>query len=500
MQMNLKNLNLKYLFTLAVPVALAALGIVWMFDLGGGSSPRYTYDSAEVTRGQIRRMVSTSGPVKALVTVSVGSQLSGQIKEVRTDFNSEVKAGDELAVLDDRTFVAKVNQAAADLAAARASVTNQEAALLKAEAALRQAERAYERTTQLQAKGVSSAAALDTATRDIEVAKAEVALAKAQIEVNKANVLQKTAVLEQGKFDVERTRIRSPINGTVISRTVDVGQTVAASLQAPELFKIAQDLRRILIEAQVNEADVGSVREGNDATFTVDAYPERRFEGRVTQVRLASTEINSVVTYSVIIEAQNEDRRLFPGMTATVQIETDKRDGAMRVANDAIRFRPKDRPVPQIQRGGQGRAVAGQGGRDRFIEQVRDELKLDESQTTRLREELQRQFQAARAQGKGKGKRGGGEEGEGNARTQAFARIETALQPILTAEQRVLFDRWKKGRENSRPVVLWVLNSAGDIEPRMVRAGLADDQFTEILGGEVEVGDRVVVRSREVKR
>lgn len=491
-----KYLSLKYLFTLAVPLALAALAATWLVDLGRGSGARYAYETVEVSRGSIRRTVSTSGPVKALVTVAVGSQLSGQIKHVRADFNTEVKAGQELAVLDDRTFAAKVNQAAADLAQAQAAVTNQEASLMKAEAALRQSERALARVTQLQARGVSSTAALDNATRDIEVAQAEVAVARAQIVGGKANVLQKSALLEQAKFDVERTNIRSPIDGTVISRTVDVGQTVAASLQAPELFKIAQDLRRILIEAQVNEADVGSVTEGNDATFTVDAYPERRFEGVVAQVRLAATEINSVVTYAVIIEAINEDRKLFPGMTATVQIETDKRDGVMRVTNDAVRFRPRDRVLPQ-QQARQGQGQGGQAGRDRMLEQVRDELKLDDEQMTRLREELRRQFQAGRAKG---GKSKGGGEGETNTRILVNSRIEAALSPILTPEQRTLFDRWKKGRENSRPATVWVLTAAGDIEPRAVRAGLADEQFTEIMGGPLEERERVVVRAREVKR
>lgn len=496
MQKYAKYLRLKYLFTLAAPLVLLALGLTWMLDLGRASSARYTYDSAEVSRGSIRRVVSTSGPVRALVTVSVGSQLSGQIKEVRADFNTEVRAGQELAILDDRTFVAKTNQANADLAQARAAVTNQEAALLKAEAAMRQAERAFARVTQLQARGVSSAAALDNATRDIEVARAEVAVARAQIEGGKANVLQKGALVEQARFDVERTHIRSPINGTVISRTVDVGQTVAASLQAPELFKIAQDLRRILIEAQVNEADVGAVREGNEATFTVDAYPERRFEGVVSQVRLAATEINSVVTYAVIIEALNEDRRLFPGMTATVQIETDKRDNVMRVSNDAIRFRPRDRAVPQQP----GRAGAQGGGgpaaRDRLIEQVRDELKLGEEQVAKLREELRRQVQGARAKG-GKAK---GADGDGSSRTITNSRIEAALGPLLTPEQRTAFDRWKKGRENSRPALVWVLTATGDIESRAVRAGLADEQFTEIMGGQLAESERVVVRAREVKR
>ena len=218
------------------------------------------YETAAVDYGPIRKFVSTSGPVRALVTVSVGSQLSGQISELKADFNTEVKAGDELAVIDDKTFVARVAQAEADLAAAKAMLANHEAALLKAEAIERNAERLLERQQTLAGKGIAATTTLDNATRDAEVASAEVAIAKAQVENAKATIAQREAQLAQAEIDLERTRIRSPIDGTVIARTVDVGQTVAASLQAPELFKIAQDLRRIRIEAQVSEADVGTRR------------------------------------------------------------------------------------------------------------------------------------------------------------------------------------------------------------------------------------------------
>ena len=194
------------------------------------------------------------------------------------------------------------------------------------------------------------------------------------------------------EIDLERTSIRSPIDGTVISRTIDIGQTVAASLQAPELFKIAQDLRRIQIEAQVNEADVGVIKEGNPAEFIVDAYPEERFEGVVTQVRLAAIELQNVVTYTVIIEARNDDRRLFPGMTANVQIETAKRAGIMRVANDALRFKPRDQSAEQEMRDPAQAAARAQ----RVVEQMKTSLKLSEEQTATLVAAMQ-QFAAERA-------------------------------------------------------------------------------------------------------
>jgi HlyD family secretion protein len=391
-------------------------------------------------------------------------------------------------------------------------LANQEASVMKAEAVERNAKRLLDRAQTLAGKGIAAALTLDNATRDAEVAGAEVAIARAQVENAKATIAQRQAQLTQAEVDLERTRIRSPIDGTVISRTVDIGQTVAASLQAPELFKIAQDLRRIRIEAQVNEADVGSVAEGNPVTFTVDAYPERRFEGRVTQVRLAATELNSVVTYTVIIEAANEDRRLFPGMTATVQIETDKREGVLRVPNDALRFRPRDRTLPLAAAKDAGSDNGKRGANaGRNIEQLKTELQLTDQQAQALREAMRKQIAEMRKE------RGAREEAakgtqvpappwapssgeEAATRKRIAARIEEVLRPLLTEAQQPLFDRWKRGRENSRPGTVWVLGASGETEGRSVLVGIADDQYSEIVGGHLKDGERVVVRAREAKK
>ncbi len=486
----------KYLFTLAVPLAAVAVASLWLPKVMGGSEAGLTYDTAEVTRGAIRKIVSTSGPVRAMVTVQVGSQLSGQIRTVTADYNTEVKEGDVLAELDAKTFKARVAQAQADLAAARAQLANQEAAIVKSEAVLRQAERAIERQQKLAERGVAAQAALDMALRDTEVARAELIIAQAQVDSAKAVVAQRQAQLQQAQIDLDRTTIRSPINGTVISRTVDVGQTVAASLQAPELFQIAQDLRRIRIEAQVNEADVGVIAEGNAATFTVDAYPDRRFEGRVTQVRLAATELQNVVTYTVIVEASNEDRRLFPGMTANVQIVTAEKNGVPRLSNDALRFRPRN----QAESGRTAGARGDQGGR--MAEQLKVELNLSEEQAAAVTEALSRMMSQARASrptppaGFGRAPRTGAEQGNGGG--QFAKRIEQIVAPMLTEEQRPLFERWKRERESARSATVWVLGPKGSLDGRYVRLGIGDDQFTEILGGNVAVGDLLVTRAREV--
>lgn len=505
--------RLKALFTLAVPVAGLAVAAWWLPSMVGGGGPSLTYDTAEVTRGSIRKIVSTSGPVRAVVTVSVGSQLSGQIETLKADFNSEVKAGDEMATIDDKTFVSKVAQAKADLAAARAMLTNQEAALTKAQAVRTSAERLVTRQEALAAKGVAAQATLDNAQRDRDVAEADIAVARAQIENAKATILQREAQLAQAQIDLDRTRIRSPINGTVISRTIDVGQTVAASLQAPELFKIAQDLRHIRIEAQVNEADVGAVREGNLVEFTVDSYPERTFTGKVTQVRLAATELNNVVTYTVIIEAANDDRKLFPGMTANAQVESLRKDGALRIPTDVLRFKPREGAATVT-------ASTQRGERQQqMVERLKGTLQLTDAQVQRLSQELKAVFAARPANGPSGGTAAGSPfggrraaapsatgTGDGAGGGRVMQQVEQIVASVITDDQRPAFEKWKAervarpARNGARPVTVWVLNAEQMLEPRQVRIGASDDQFAEVLGGGLKEGDRVVLRARDATK
>ena len=487
-------MRLSRLFTLAIPVALATAGAAWFLNLGQSAVPRLEYETAVVEKGTIRRIVSTSGPVRALVTVSVGSYLSGPVEAVNVDFNSEVQPGDVLAKLDRRTFAAKVAEAEANLLAAKAALANQKAALIKAEAVLLNSERTIERQRSLAQKKFASEQTLDNAIRDRDVARAEIAVVKSQIETADAQIVQRQAVLDSARVDLERSEIKSPIAGTVISRSVDPGQTVASSFQAPELFKIAQDLSRIRIEAQVNEADVGSIAEGNPVTFSVDAYPDREFEGKVTQIRLAATEINNVVTYTVIIEAKNEDRRLFPGMTANVRIESARRDGVLRITNDALRFRPRGEKATSEARdsGGGDRAA-------RTVERLKGELGLTDAQADKLKAEVQAIGAEARAQSQGGGFAPARPD-PAAFRMKLTMRIEQVIVPSMSEEQRKTYERWKKGRESTRSAALWALDAAGQPERRMARVGLADDQFTEIVGGDLKEGDRLIVRVREARK
>ena len=492
--------KLKLVLASAAAAAVVGLAGVHLPQRLNGTGNVLVYETAEIDYGQIRRFVSTSGPVRARVTVSVGSQLSGQIRELKADFNTEVQAGDELAIIDDKTFVARVAQARSDLAAARAMLTNQEAALIKAEAVERNAGRLMGRQRTLADKGIAATTTLDNATRDAEVAKAEVEVAKAQVQNAKATIAQREAQLAQSEIDLERTRIRSPIDGTVIVRAVDVGQTVAASLQAPEMFKIAQDLRRIRIEAQVSEADVGAVAEGNAVDFSVDAYPARRFEGRVVQVRLGANEINNVVTYTVIIEAANDDRKLLPGMTADARIESARIDKALRVPSDALRFKPRGKAVPASVR-----TLAAQR-LERELVRVTREVAM----TTEQAAQVSRIMQGAAAEqgaiaGSGSAVASGGARGamEGEPEGRVLQRLVQAVAGVITDAQRPAFAAWKvqreaeAGRSSRRDVTVWVLDAAGTPESRQIDLGLVDDHFAEVLSGTLKAGDKVVLRSRE---
>ena len=288
----------------------------------------------------------------------------------------------------------------------------------------------------------------------------------------------------------------SPINGTVISRSIDLGQTVAASFQAPELFKIAQDLRLIRIEAQVNEADVGAVAEGNAVTFIVDAYPDRTFKGKVTQVRLAATELNNIVTYTVIIEAANDDRKLFPGMTANVQIAVAEKDDVLRVPNDALRFKPRGEAG-----GNEGRPGGGRGGEDRGerqLSRLKNDLGLDEQQETAVRAALAKAFEERRDAPSGLDMQPPRDPQA--ARQKVQAAIEQTLAPLLNDEQRPLFEKWKRGLENTKAGSVYVVDNSNSPERRFVRLGISDDQFTEIVGGQLAEGERVIVRGRDARR
>lgn len=335
-------------------LALIVLGLIffWQPWQGDDAGPRYRL--AKLERGPLSAAVSASGTLSALVTVQVGSQVSGQIQDIGVDFNSEVKRDQVIARLDPETFASRVSQAEADLKAAesgadvaRGNLAVRQAEIGKARIALADAERNLERKRALVRQAFISAAELDTAQAGVDtaqeqlrLAQADLAVAQAQVASAQAQMAQRQAGLKQARLDLDRTIIRSPVDGVVISRNVDVGQTVAASFQAPVLFTIARDLRQMEVNVAVDEADVGRVRTGQKMRFTVDAFPGERFTGQVTQIRKAPVTSNNVVTYSVMARVDNPELKLLPGMTASARILTEERQDVLKLPNEALRFRP----------------------------------------------------------------------------------------------------------------------------------------------------------------
>ncbi len=335
----------------AVVAAAALSGAAWWFARGADGAA--SYRTATIERGTLQAAVSSSGTVNPVRQVSVGSQVSGQIVEMFADFNTEVKSGQLIARIDPQSFEYKVRQAGADLEAARAAVVNAQANVVAAMANVSKAQldadnarRDLARKQDLLAQAFISPAEFDTARNlagtlgeALKVTQAQLDVAKAQVASAQAAVKQREAALAQAKVDLEHTQIRSPVDGIVIKRSVDVGQTVAASLQAPELFIIARNLSDMQVEAAIDEADVARVHPGQRVTFTLDAVPGRTLEGRVEQIRKAALSAQNVVTYTVIIPFDNPGNALLPGMTANVRIVVDTREGVLKLPNAALRVR-----------------------------------------------------------------------------------------------------------------------------------------------------------------
>ncbi len=316
---------------LAVIAAALAVIVFAVFFLLRKNGARPEYRTEPVTRGDIEQAVTATGTVNAVTTVQVGTQVSGTIKTLYVDFNSRVKKGQMIAQIDPSTFESQVQQAQANLLSAQAN-------LEKAGAALVDAKRTFDRNKELFAKNLIPRSDLDTAETNYQTD-------KAQVEVSKAQVEQAKASLAYARQNLAYTRIISPVDGIVISRNVDVGQTVAASFQTPTLFTIAQDLTKMQIDTNVAESDIGVVKVGQKVDFTVDAYPDTTFEGKVWQIRQAPITVQNVVTYDVVIQVSNKDFKLMPGMTANVSIIIQTRSDVLRITNAALRFRMSERPA-----------------------------------------------------------------------------------------------------------------------------------------------------------
>ena len=317
----------KALIVVALLLVVAAALFLGFRSTGNGQK----FKTARVAKGNIRAMVTATGTMNAVITVLVGTQVSGMVKKLHADFNSPVKAGQVIAEIDPATFEAQVDNAKANLLQAKAMVE-------KDKAALADATRIRDRNKELFSKNLIARADLDTseATHDV---------GEAQLNVDMAQVSQTEATLRLAETNLRYTKIISPVDGTVVSRNVDVGQTVASSFTTPTLFTIARDLTKMQVDTNVDEADVGKVALGQDVEFSVDAYPDRIFHGTISQIRIAPITVQNVVTYDVVITVDNTDLKLKPGMTANVSIIVASRSDILKIANAALRFRPSDKEL-----------------------------------------------------------------------------------------------------------------------------------------------------------
>src|SRR5579864_2588127 len=325
-------------YWLIAAVIVGAAAIFVAFKFGKQDKPQYFTTKAD--RGDIRQVVEATGTINAVITVQVGSQVSGTISHLFVDFNSRVKKGHVVAQIDPALFEGAVLQAKGDLDNAKANVATTKANLEKARATAVQTKADYERTVGLTKEAVMSQQQLDLAKANYDSAIAAVSAADAQVTQAVAQVEQKQAALTVAQTNLDYTTIHAPIDGTVIARNVDVGQTVAASLQAPTLFTIAQDLTKMQVYASTDESDVGMIRTGQVVTFKVDAFPRDTFSGRVSQIRMNATTVQNVVTYNTVIDFANPELKLFPGMTAYITIPVASTSNVLRVPNGALRYKP----------------------------------------------------------------------------------------------------------------------------------------------------------------
>lgn len=438
-------------WALAGVLVVVALGVVW-FVRGRSKQAAPKYRTATIERGDITASVSATGTVRPVIQVEVGSQVSGTLDKLYVDFNSRVRAGQVLCTLEPSAFRARLAQA--------------EASVAKAAAALKDGNRQLTRSQEL-------------ASKDF-ISQADVEAAEVAVEQRRADLKQAQAQLQSAQVDLNHATIRAPIDGVVISRSIDVGQTVAASLQAPTLFVIANDLTRMQVETRIDEADIGRIQPGLPVSFNVDAFPDQNFEGKVSQVRLEPITDQNVVTYTTVIETKNDQLRLRPGMTANVVVQVESKQGVLKVPNAALRFRPVGGTGGRAGQG--GGAPPGMGGMRRTIVSLLDKL-----------------APAAYAQSPPSGERRTGRrtgsKGAGDARPAA---PDSAAQGGSGWSKGLSGGRSFSGKPNGggppgyKPGQVYLLRN-GKPTAMPLMTGITDGSMTEVMSKDLQEGDVVVI-------
>lgn len=546
---------MKKIGLLLLLLAVAGTGAYWY--LGDEQTATTRYRLAEVTKGEIRRIVSSTGTINPLNTVNVGSQISGNIKKILVDFNSPVKKQQLIALIDDSVYAAQVGQARAkllmaeaqlrerekDVIAAEANINNAqanienirasiqsaeagirsaEANLFSARSSLKLAEAQYQRQKSLLQKSVATQADVDAAETALDRAEGAVSMATAQVQAAQAdlqsahanlkasearlqsanaqqlrsqsqvkgaaaNIVDKQAALDLAQIQLKYCKIRSPINGIVIHRNVEVGQTVAATLQSPTLFIIAEDLSSMQLEVDVSESDVGLVKQGQHVTFTVDAFPDNTFKAVLQQIRNQPTSVQNVVTYKIIASVKNEKLLLRPGMTANVSIEVAHVAEVLKVPNAALRFKPAEQKET---------ATPGSGdkGKNRMLTRLTKQLALNEAQAAELGSIIETEGKKLAAVAR--------TTEDETARKEAFQKymkaVITQLFPLLTPDQSETLNRllaeWRRAVSGDKKRgEVHVLDNQGQPKSIRILSGISNETETQIISRDLNAGDRVIV-------
>lgn len=499
--MTLKFTKTKLSLVVLVLIAVTATAGVWLWNR---RTTKESYLTAKIERGNIKNAVYATGALQAVTTVQVGSQVSGNISALYADFNSQVKKGQIVAQLDPAIFQAQVNQARANLDQARADYANAQAQLVAAQssidnqragvsgananlAALKaqrdDAASFLERQRTLATGGLIPERDLESAQTAFRAADARyqqaaaqlnqaqlsektsassgIAQAQAQIQQAQARIKQNEAALQLAEVNLSHATVRSPIDGVVVSRNVDVGQTVAASLSAPTLFTIANDLTQMQVIANIDQADIGQINQSNRATFSVDAFPGQNFEGTIHQIRLNSQNVQNVVTYNVVIDVHNPELKLRPGMTANLTMTVSERTNIIKVPNAALRFRPQGMTQEQIRE-----AIRGAGGAKEGEAPKTDAPKVE---TAKPGEASKPQAKTG-APESSPAERGARRSGDGN-------RIASNTDAVLEGQSRIV----------------WVLGPDQKPQPRRIKVGITDGTATEVLEGNLNEGELIIV-------
>ncbi len=487
---------------LGLTVIMAAVAGTYLMREQRAEAGNGGYRTETVERGDVRVSISATGTLAAISTVDIGSQVSGQVTEVLADFNDRVARDQVIARIDPSTFDAQIAQGDAGVRSARAS-------LATAEATLRNAQADYTRKAALAEDQL-------VARADADLARAALDQARAQVGAAQAEITRQLASTQTSRLNLQRTEIRSPVDGVVLTRTVEPGMTVAASLQSPVLFQIAEDLSKMEIVLAIDEADIGQVRVGQGVGFSVDAFPDRQFRGEVQQVRLAATNTNNVITYPVVVAVDNRDEVLLPGMTANAEIEVSRRDDVLRVSSAALRWKPaEEADAPATERAEAG-VVRGRGDLSTDLSTAADGLSLTAEQRAvfdrevaalRERQAAQAAQAAARAGapesirapslfggGRAGGRTAGGGTGASPAmRQRMLERVQAQFSGFAASLSDAQREQWQaelRALAGARRAPLYRLVD-GQPQRVMVRVGASDGASTEVNG--VEDGDRVIV-------